>query len=169
LTNVEKLVQAGFAVQPTMSGLAITPPPELGFDDKTDIVIAMMDYFQAAGIDEDCECFATRTLAEVYAAEEECWDRIWYEEKRGYLADPAPDPKATASDIAGLLACMRHLEDGYGADNLHIADDVEWGVLHGRLSALKWVQGDCSEELVTKRRPNDQEADEPCAAADKGV
>jgi hypothetical protein len=84
-----------------------------------------------------------RTLAEILAAEQEYFDKVWYVRKliidekikhgerdpvRPEIADPAH-------------AAMRAIEERYGPDNVGPWDDWEWGYVNGKLAALRWVLG----------------------------
>jgi hypothetical protein len=44
----------------------------------------------------------------------------------------------------GMLAAMRAVEKRYGKKKLrnYYHNDFEWGMLNGKLSALRWVMGD---------------------------
>ena len=47
----------------------------------------------------------------------------------------------------GALASARRVEKDYGLENLGPYDDFEWGMINGKLSALRWVMGDDWEML----------------------
>lgn len=42
---------------------------------------------------------------------------------------------------AGALAAAKRTEDEVGVDNLGPRTDFKWGMLNGKLSALRWVTG----------------------------
>jgi hypothetical protein len=45
---------------------------------------------------------------------------------------------------------MREMEAKYGgAENLVVEDAFEWGMINGKLSALRWVLGEDWDELYT--------------------
>jgi hypothetical protein len=85
-----------------------------------------------------------RRLDEIQEAESELFDRIWYQRSINRLArlEDAGDQDA----VNGLLAVagppMRKVEDRYGGPTeLGPYDDFEWGMLNGKMSALRWVLG----------------------------
>lgn len=49
----------------------------------------------------------------------------------------------------GALASARRVEKEYGVENLGPYDDFEWGMINGKLSALRWVLGDDWDMLDT--------------------
>lgn len=84
-----------------------------------------------------------RSLKELSAAEDELFAKIWYERHQVSVAE-AWEQKI-CPDCAGLSEgerAARALEEKYGAENLGPYDDFEWGMLGGKLSALRWVLGD---------------------------
>jgi hypothetical protein len=50
---------------------------------------------------------------------------------------------------AGALKAARKVERRYGLENLGPWDDFEWGMINGKLSALRWVLGDEWDTLDT--------------------
>jgi hypothetical protein len=92
-----------------------------------------------------------RTLADILRAENELFDKIWYVRHRilqekideGLRPPLAPEFEAT------LRAEMRRVEERYGSENVGPWDDWNWGFLHGKMSALRWVLGEEWEFLDT--------------------
>ncbi|WP_204366840.1 PIN domain-containing protein [Mycobacterium sp. UM_CSW] len=110
------------------------------FGDYLDELIAEM-YFP-----EDA-----RGLDEILAAEKEFFDRIWYDRSMRHeqeLLDAGDDAEVERlRKIAG--PGRARVEATYGADNLGPYDKFEWGMLNGKLSALRWVLGDDWDFLDT--------------------
>ena len=50
---------------------------------------------------------------------------------------------------AGALKSARRLEKKYRKDNLGPYSKFEWGMINGKLSALRWAFGDEWDELYT--------------------
>ena len=42
----------------------------------------------------------------------------------------------------GMMANRKKVEARYGKENLGLYTDFEWGMINGKLSALRWVMGD---------------------------
>lgn len=88
----------------------------------------------------------------ILAAEQEFVDVIWYDRKlllQQRLKDGSDtiDPEIEK----GMLAAMRKTEKKYGKRKLrnYYHNDFEWGMLNGKLSALRWVLGDEWDMLDT--------------------
>jgi hypothetical protein len=88
----------------------------------------------------------SRSLTEILKAEEEFCDRIWYDRKLVMLANIKEGlEKYPPADIKkGMFASMKRVEAKYGgktAMRKYYSNDFEWGLLNGKLSALRWVIG----------------------------
>ncbi|RVC03663.1 hypothetical protein EN884_33765 [Mesorhizobium sp. M7A.F.Ca.AU.001.01.1.1] len=55
----------------------------------------------------------------------------------------------TRDTWAAALEAAKRTEDEVGSDNLGPWDDFEWGMLNGKLSALRWVLGNEWDMLDT--------------------
>lgn len=74
----------------------------------------------------------------------ELWEKVWYIRKvirfekmeRGEI----PYEDQNQPHLIKALERMKEIGEKYGAENLGW-DDVEWGIVQGRLSALAWVMG----------------------------
>jgi hypothetical protein len=51
--------------------------------------------------------------------------------------------------VRGAKAGALEMEAKYGKNNLGPYDDFEWGMINGKLSALRWVLGDKWDMLDT--------------------
>lgn len=107
-----------------------------------------------------------RKLSEIVNALDELFDKVWYG-RHGLLAHAVEtgktrvvekedyptgkyDPQLIRRDIwEGARRAARRVEKKYGAKNLGPWDDFEWGMLSGKLSALRWVLGDEWDMLDT--------------------
>jgi hypothetical protein len=108
--------------------------------------------------------FEFRSFSEILAVEKELEQKIWYNRHkyREYLIGEGEvklidrkdfDIKTSQSTIVkdiweGALESARKLEETYGAENLQFSD-FEWGMINGKLSALRWVIGDRWDNLDT--------------------
>jgi hypothetical protein len=79
-----------------------------------------------------------RNWDEIRTAEEELFDRIWYQRSVNHEYDGGIDVE-THRRIAG--PGRSRVEAKYGVENLGPYTDFEWGMLNGKLSALRWVTG----------------------------
>lgn len=107
-----------------------------------------------------------RRLSEILEALDELLDKVWYG-RHGLLAHAVEsgkvrvvekeeypvgkyDPNLIRRDIwEGARKAARRVEKKYGVDDLGPWDDFEWGMLSGKLSALRWVLGDEWDMLDT--------------------
>jgi hypothetical protein len=107
-----------------------------------------------------------RSLTEILQSEGELTDKVWYNrhQYRKHLIEngkikivekevfPIRDHKKRPiqRDIwEGAKNSAERLERIYGPENLGPWDDFEWGMINGKLSALRWVMGEEWDELYT--------------------
>jgi pyrimidine deaminase RibD-like protein len=75
---------------------------------------------------------------DILEALHEFWDKVWWNRHQVLLERIARGEKITIPE-AGYAGAKR-IEEKYGRENLGW-DDVDWGLLQGRMSALAWVMG----------------------------
>lgn len=113
----------------------------------------MVDYSsfkRSFEINEDLEIFKTRTKAEVQAMIERFTDQIWYNRHQGLKQRIAAKKTTVDPEIwKGALKAAKTIEKKYGQENLWHESDFEWGMINGKLSALRWVMGDEWDMLDT--------------------
>ncbi len=98
-----------------------------------------------------------RSLTEIMKAEGEFIDKIWYNRHQNWLyeietgkhkivekvTNSKYNPKETPKEIyKGARKAAKKFERKYGLDDLGPWSDFEWGMLNGKLSALRWVLGE---------------------------
>jgi hypothetical protein len=108
----------------------------------------------------------SRSLAEILASIEELADKVWYdrhqlvrqriEEGKIALVDRETFPvknhrrRPIQKDVwKGALKSAARVEKKYGVENLGPWTKFEWGMINGKLSALRWVLGEDWDELYT--------------------
>ncbi len=107
-----------------------------------------------------------RELSEILEALDEMWDMIWYNRHQNlrykiHTKKIKIVPKGTEVAISkhgtvihqdildGALKAAARIEKKYGVDQLGPWSDFEWGMLNGKLSALRWVLGEDWDFLDT--------------------
>lgn len=91
-----------------------------------------------------------KAIAEMYS---ELWDKVWYNRQQ-VRRERIASGEVELTDVDKRLlksteTTMRALERKYGKKNLRF-NDLEWGLISGRMSALAWVLGsDWDESLDT--------------------
>lgn len=108
--------------------------------------------------------FEQRSYSNILEAEAELETKIWYNRhqiraekirtgeikiiSRSELKDANPQTTIVKDIWKGALKSASMVEKKYGKKNL-VWDDFEWGMLNGKLSALRWVMGDDWDSLYT--------------------
>ena len=107
-----------------------------------------------------------RGLTEILEAEDLLFHQIWYNrhwnmrvgieqgeikvlEKETYPRPPGAPETIGRQVWKGALKAARSVERRYGKKNLGPWSDFEWGMINGKLSALRWVLGDEWDMLDT--------------------
>ncbi|MBB4006476.1 PIN domain-containing protein [Allorhizobium taibaishanense] len=110
----------------------------------------------------------SRQLSELVEAEHKLFLQVWYNRKWNKIAavedgeeevvteeewnnaKPEGRRKMTTEKIwKGMLEAMKRTEEELGSDEIGPWDDFEWGMINGKLSALRWVLGDEWDMLDT--------------------
>jgi hypothetical protein len=105
-----------------------------------------------------------RSLSEILRIENELTEKIWYNKHLNWLyrietgehrivnrsSTGNYKRNETPKDIYnGARKAAKRVEQKYGLENLGPLNDFEWGMLNGKLSALRWVMGDEWDSLDT--------------------
>ncbi|MGA5725861.1 PIN domain-containing protein [Ralstonia thomasii] len=107
-----------------------------------------------------------RRLREILEAEHLLFRQVWYNRhwtlrheietgktrvvpEEHYSRSPYRQDQILDSVWARALAAAKRTEDEVGIDNLGPWSDFEWGMLNGKLSALRWILGDEWDMLDT--------------------
>lgn len=80
-----------------------------------------------------------RSVKQIFSAEDEFFTKVWYGGKQS--AELYREQGTPEEIIRGILKAKREAEKRFGKKNLEPWSDFEWGILSGKLSALRWVLG----------------------------
>lgn len=92
----------------------------------------------------------SRNMQEILEAEEEFFEKVWYSRHKLLETMVKMGRRKVDSEIwleARNAASM--IEGKYGKEQLGSWDDFEWGMLSGKLSALRWASGEEWDMLDT--------------------
>jgi hypothetical protein len=90
-----------------------------------------------------------RRVSEILTIESELTDKLWYGRKPGH--DQPVREGLNPDLVERMRAAQRTMEEQYGVEELesHTSSDFAWGMLSGKLSAIRWVLGDDWDVLDT--------------------
>jgi hypothetical protein len=108
----------------------------------------------------------SRRLSEILESENLLFRQVWYNRhwnrrtaiesgklhvvpESEYSRDPYLPDQVLDTIWTGALAAAKKTEDEVGLENLGPWDDFEWGMINGKLSAIRWVLGDDWDMLDT--------------------
>lgn len=95
-----------------------------------------------------------RSTLEIQEMMDEFFDRIWYDRKLVLFTNIKKGlaEKLSSERLRVIKKAMKSVEKKYGGKNEvlnYYKDDFDWGMLNGKLSALRWVLGDEWDNLDT--------------------
>lgn len=91
-----------------------------------------------------------RSESEIVDAVSELLDKVWYNRHLVLREKVKKSTEKVDSKIwKGALQSARKVEKRYGKAALGPYDDFDWGMINGKLSALRWVLGDEWDMLDT--------------------
>ncbi|MGD9161099.1 MAG: HNH endonuclease [Desulfobacteraceae bacterium] len=91
-----------------------------------------------------------RQEVEIHAALDELFDKVWYDRHKSLELKVESGEITIDPEIwKGAQKSAKKVEDRYNSDDLGPWDDFEWGMINGKLSALRWVLGDDWDMLDT--------------------
>jgi hypothetical protein len=121
------------------------------------------DTFDYALYDTEHFDIEPRRASEIYQAIEEFFDRVWYDRhmvlywqvQDGKVKivkeyDPKQHNQTVVEGVwRGARKAAERLEKKYGKESLGPYSKFEWGMINGKLSALRWAMGDEWDMLDT--------------------
>ena len=101
-------------------------------------------------LDDDEYEIAPRSMEEVADVVEEFFEKIWFDRHLSLRYRVEQGIETVDPQIwAGALKSAEKVIRKYGEENLGPYSDFEWGMLNGKLSALRWVLGEEWDMLDT--------------------
>jgi len=83
-----------------------------------------------------------RSKEKILEAEEEYFDKIWYNRHLSLTREIKLGLSTVDDEIwRRALEARKRIEDKYGRENLLPHNEFEWGMMNGKLSAIRWILG----------------------------
>ncbi|HEY5556271.1 hypothetical protein [Acetobacterium sp.] len=83
-----------------------------------------------------------RSMEEITNAEDEFFDKVWFDRHLGLKYRIEQGQTTAEPEIwEGALTSAQKVVEKYGEENLGPYSDFEWGMINGKLSAIRWVLG----------------------------
>jgi hypothetical protein len=84
-----------------------------------------------------------RSTDDIVALIGELLDKVWYNQHL-YFRQEVQEGRETCDPkvMAGAIRSARMIEERYGKKNLGPYSDFDWGMVNGKLSALRWIFGE---------------------------
>jgi len=84
-----------------------------------------------------------KSLTAILKAESEFYDRVWYDRHKLTIEMHRSGKRKLKRDVLrSAKKGARAIEKRYGKKNLGPYSDVDWGILLGKLQAMRWILGD---------------------------
>lgn len=90
----------------------------------------------------EVETSALRPVSEIIAVENQLFDRLWYGRSEAAVGNERP-ASYSVEIWEKAQAAARRIEGQYGAELLRKETETQfdWGMLSGKISAIRWVLG----------------------------
>ena len=83
-----------------------------------------------------------RDIKKILEAEEEYFDKIWYNRHLSLTREIELGLTTVDDEIwRRALEARKRIEEKYGKENLLPNNEFEWGIMNGKLSAIRWILG----------------------------
>ena len=88
--------------------------------------------------------------SDILVAMDELVDRVWHNRYLVYVEKHrSGEDRMSRETLRRARESARKIETKYGRANLGPYSDFDWGMINGKLSALRWVLGEDWDELYT--------------------
>ena len=113
---------------------------------KADESTGMKENKTLTDIHDNCKIIelldAERDVPEIVAAIDKLFDLVWYDRHQVAKAKIESGEENVDPEIwRQALETEKKIEKLYSKEDLKVRDDFEWGMINGKLSALRWALG----------------------------
>jgi hypothetical protein len=148
LNHAKTLVGAGWSMDLTVTGIRFTPPDAVMSDiEESDDTVdeAIDEHLRKLGIDDLCETFTSRTLAEIVLTRNVLMGHLGHDQvlelRRSSERDHANDTEANKARVCKMLSDMYRIEQEARKRKLPGLNDYERGKIDGKVDTLGWILG----------------------------